>query len=175
MILIPVTLYSQDSTFGNFNNSFGLKASNISGYGFYYNRKLNDDYKIQAMGLIYYLFSDNNNEKHTNFNYDIGLEIQRNIFYTTNTRVYILAGGFYYFDDDLVENPTNKTKMVNHSFNFGVGIAGEYYYYRFVLSIDLGYKFFEDRIVITENDNYSHPELYRVTKIGGGIGIGFMF
>ena len=126
------------------------------------------------MGLAYYLYGLKNNIEHRNFNYDFGLEIQRNIYYSNNFRMYILAGGYYYLDDDRKQGNGNKLNIINHSYNVGVGISGEYYYKRFVLSLYLGYKFYEDRLETTENEN-QYPAINRVTKIGAGAGLGFMF
>lgn len=175
LILLSQSVFSQESTFEDNDNTFGLKASNISGYGLYYNRKLSDDLRLQLMGLAFYLYSLDNGIEHKNFNYDIGLEIQQDIAKGYNTRLYILAGAFYYLDDDQRDGNSTLFKSVNHSFNAGIGIGGLYYYKKFVISLELGYKFFEDNLEITNENGKSYPELHRVTKVGAGVGIGFMF
>ncbi|MFC2129836.1 hypothetical protein ACFLSQ_00220 [Bacteroidota bacterium] len=175
LLFIPFEIFSKDISNYNLKNSIGLKFSNISGYGFYYNRKVSENVRLQAMGLIYYYYNEEEGDLHINYNYDIGIEIQYELYKSENSRFYILAGGFYYFDDDLKEKSSNKILEINHSYNTGVGIAWEYFYKRFIFGIDLGYKFFEDRIEITENDAPPYPELYRVTKIGAGISVGFVF
>lgn len=169
------TIFCQDESYQNFNNTFGLKLSNISGYGLYYNRKISDNFKIQVVGLVYYLYSLNNGIEHKNLNYEIGLEIQRKIVSGENGRIYFLAGAYYFFDDDSREGNGYLDKKINNSFNTGIGLAGEYYYKRFILSLELGYKFYEDRLEITNNNQVPYPELRREMKIGAGIGIGFMF
>jgi hypothetical protein len=172
---MSLTAYSQETSMDSLDNSIGLKASNISGYGFYYNRRISDDYKLQVMGLIYYYYNEANKEIHKIFNYDIGLELQRDIYRSSNFRTFMLAGAYYYFDDDHLDGVINDNITTKHSYNVGVGLAGEYMFRRFLISFDLGYKFFEDRLEIKENANAPYPELKRVTKVGAGIGIGFMF
>jgi hypothetical protein len=175
LIFLPLTIFCQDNSIENFSNSIGIKSSNISGYGIYYNRKLSEEFKVQFMGLIYYYYNAEDNTEHKNLNYDFGFEIQRDISKITNFRVYILAGAYYYFDDDKLEDKVKKVYKINNSFNVGVGLAFEYSLKRFIFSFDIGYKFFEDRKEITENDKKPYPVLERVTKIGAGIGIGFIF
>ena len=174
-MILPCFIICQENKLENYSNSVGIKSSNISGYGIYYNRKLSEEFKIQFMGLIYYYFNSENNEEHKNLNYDFGIEIQRDIYKNNNFRVYILGGAYYYFDDDKVEGFGNKIFKINNSFNIGVGLALEYSFKRFIFSFDIGYKYFEDNKEITENDKITYPVLERVTKIGAGIGIGFVF
>jgi hypothetical protein len=169
--------FCQVDTLNQYYNSIGIKYSNISGYGIFYNRKLSESFHLQIMGLAYYFQSKNNNFEHINFNYDFGLEIQRNIAIGDNYRIYFLAGGFYYLDNDeqkFKENSLDSVRL-NHSFNVGVGLVGEYHYQRFFFHFELGYKFFEDRIEITVNNTQPYPELKRMTKIGAGLGVGFTF
>ena len=175
ILFLPFSLHGQNEIRESYSNTGGLRVSNISGYGVYYNRKITDDFRVQIMGLAFYYYGDIKNEIHKNFNYEAGLELQRDITKNQNFRLYILAGAYYYFDDDELVSEINSIQKVNKSFNIGVGIALEYYFKRFVFSVDLGYKYFEDKKVITENDNLPYPELFRVTKVGAGVGIGFMF
>ncbi|MBU4487214.1 MAG: hypothetical protein KKD38_09840 [Candidatus Delongbacteria bacterium] len=157
-----------------FDNHLGVKASNISGYGIYYSKNISESYRLQAMGIIYYYEWNKNEESETIFNYDLGLEIQKDLYNGENSRTYLLFGGYYYFDDatDIYDN---KTNTVNNSFNIGTGIGFEFEYKRVVYNFDIGYKFFEDDIDTFTNGDFSYNELKRVTKIGAGIGIGFMF
>ena len=177
VLLFAYCLEAQDNSYHSYNQSFGLKASNISGYGFFYNYKLSENVRAQLMGLLYYYYNkeEETNEERTIFNYDIGLEIQLDMYKSKNSRFYSLAGGYYYYDDDLMDYPSKKELIVNNSYNFGVGVAWELYYKRFILGIDAGYKFFADNKEITENDVLTYPEEYRVTKVGLGISLGFVF
>lgn len=172
---LPLDIFCQEESYGNLKNTFGIKLSNITGYGLYYNRKLSDNFNIQVIGLVYYLYSKNNGIEHNNLNYEFGLEFQGNIVKSESARVYFLAGAYYFFDDDSREGNGNLNQRINNSINGGIGIAGEYYYKRFILSLEIGYKFYEDRLEIIENNREPYPELSRVMKIGAGVGIGFMF
>ena len=127
------------------------------------------------MGFIYYYNYEDESELTKIFNYDIGLEYQFNISVSKFNRFYLLVGGYYYFDDDYDETPSRIITTVNNSYNVGVGVAWEYRYKRFIFGLELGYKFFEDNLEITEGDNPSYPELHRLTKIGGGLNFGFLF
>ena len=177
LLIITSGLIAQENSYHNYNQSFGLKASNISGYGFFYNIKVSENVRGQLMGLVYYYYSNEveTNETRTIFNYDVGLEIQLDMYKSKNSRFYCLAGGYYYYDDDLKDYPETKELILNNSYNFGVGVAWELYYKRFILGIDAGYKFFADNKEVTENDILTYPEEYRVTKVGLGISLGFVF
>jgi hypothetical protein len=166
---------SEEKNFSEFLNAFGMKASNISGYGFYYNRRINKEFQIQSMGLIYYYVNKDEQNEYKNFNYDIGLELQRNMFKSQSNRWYLMAGAYYYYDDESDKSSENSKTIVNNSFNIGVGLGYEYHYKRFLFSLELGYKFFEDHKVITETGLPAYPVLDRLTKIGLGCGIGFTF
>ena len=178
-IILSASSFSEKKSYkmDDLDNAFGVKLSNISGYGVYYTRKINDDFKVQLMGMIFYYQSVKTGEDYKNFNYDIGLELQRNIYQDHNSRFYILAGAYYYYDDDHTINSLFDEDIFKNSYNVGVGITYEYFWNRILFSFDAGYKFFEDRISVRKLkptvENY--PELNRVTKLGGGIGIGFMF
>ncbi|MDA3885511.1 MAG: hypothetical protein PF638_07965 [Candidatus Delongbacteria bacterium] len=174
IFLLSLSLFSKEFSYKNYSNFIGTKASNISGYGIYYSKSISENYRLQGMGIVYYYELSKENEKRTIINYDIGLELQRFIYNGKKMRSYILAGGYYYFDDD-TETFTDKTQVINHSYNIGVGLGFEFYYKKLVFNIDLGYKFFEDNLKTYINDVYEYPELERTTKIGAGIGVGFMF
>jgi hypothetical protein len=168
-------LYSENIPFDSLNNAIGLKASNISGYGFYYNRKISDNFKIQIMGFTYYYYNKSDDVIRTIFDYDFGLELQRDIYQTKYFRIFILAGAYYFKNHDTKEYTNTKKEIYTNSYNAGVGLSGELLYKHFLLSFDLGYKFFEDNFEISESGKVTYPERKRVTKIGAGIGVGFIF
>jgi hypothetical protein len=175
LFLSPCILFSKkDIEPDSFPNSFGAKFSNISGYGFSYNRQLTEKLQIQFTALTYYYFSNNNNEKDNNFNYDFGVEIQRNFYKEEDLRFYILAGAFYYYDDDKKDGKNTKNYITKNSFNFGIGLGVEMRYYRFIFGADAGYKFYYDKMEITDNLQH-YPQEKLLTKIGGAISIGFLF
>ena len=141
----------------------------------YYSKTLTEYYRLQGMGIAYYYKFSKKPEERVIINYDIGLEIQRFVYVGEIMRAYILAGGYYYFDDDTETITDTETQVINHSYNIGVGLGFEFYYKRLVFNIDLGYKFFEDNLKTYIDGNYQYPELERTTKTGAGIGAGFMF
>jgi hypothetical protein len=127
------------------------------------------------MGLTYYYFKDSEEENRTIFDYDFGLEIQQDIYRTSFFRIFILGGAYYFYNHDNNEKKFSDKEVTTNSYNAGIGLSSEFLYKRFLLSFDLGYKFFEDRFVIKENNGIPYPELKRVTKVGAGIGVGFLF
>jgi hypothetical protein len=175
LIIFTSPVLSNDYPFDSLNNAIGLKASNISGYGFYYNRKISSNIRLQFMGLTYYYFKDSEEENRTIFDYDFGLEIQQDIYRTSFFRIFILGGAYYFYNHDNNEKKFSDKEVTTNSYNAGIGLSSEFLYKRFLLSFDLGYKFFEDRFVIKENNGIPYPELKRVTKVGAGIGVGFLF
>lgn len=175
-ILLPVLLFSQKLNYGtDVFNSAGLKASNISGYGIYYSRKMGHDLRLQFMGIAYYYERTKSGETRTIINYDIGLELHRYIYRSEKTGVFWLAGGYYYNDDDTDDGPDLKTQSITNSYNIGTGLGVEFYRGHFIYNFDIGYKFFEDDIDTFIDGDFSYNELKRVTKLGAGIGIGFLF
>jgi len=190
ILFLPSIVKSNDLAFieDNHKNRYGLKASNISGYGVFYNRRLSQNYYFQANGLIYYLDYELGDKETTTaiFNYDLGVEIQRNIINSASFRFYFLAGAYYFFDDETnistIDNNSNsettKEEIYTHSYNIGLGVGVEYYFYKraFVLA-ELGYKFYEDKIktLYDGEEPLESPELIRVTKIGASIGVGYTF
>lgn len=174
LILYFSACYTQTAQNNEFKNYAGIKASNISGYGLYYSRNVSDNYRLQVMGLVYYYEYAKEEESEKIFNYDLGLEAQRNIYISENSRTYLLFGGYYYYDDDTDKN-IDEVNSVNNSYNIGIGLGFEFEYKRIVYNLDIGYKFFEDNIDTYINGDFSYDELKRVTKLGAGVGIGFMF
>lgn len=156
------------------SNYLGVKASNISGYGLYLSRDLSENFRAQIMGIIYYYEMTKNDESEKILNYDIGIELQKSMYSNDRMRTYILFGGYYYFDDETLKN-VESTNVVNNSFNVGLGIGMEFSHKRIVYNFDIGYKFFEDDIDTFKDGDFSYNELKRVTKIGAGVGLGFIF
>jgi hypothetical protein len=178
IMFVPLKHFSQEMSFDKLNNTIGLNSSNISGYGFYYNRKITENFRIQFMCFAYYYYNDSNKEIHKIFNYDYGIELQRDLSKSENFRIFVLVGAYKSFNHDTKDYPVLQKEIKNNSFNAGIGISGEYYYKRFVFNLGLGYKYFGDNYEIrdnTYNNGLPYPVLEKRTKIGAGIGVGFMF
>ena len=176
-------ILNQEKRHDIFDNKVGLKASNISGYGLFYNKKVSDNLHLQVNGLLYYLnYEEGEDDKKTTvFNYDLGIEIQRNIISDTNSRFYFMFGAYYFYDREKNETKLadiSEEEIFTNSYNIGIGVGFEYYFYkRIFVTAEIGYKFYEDRIKTLENGNEVNksPILERVTKIGASIGIGYTF
>ncbi|MBX3043064.1 MAG: hypothetical protein KIT33_02340 [Candidatus Kapabacteria bacterium] len=169
-------IYCQEIKSTDFANTIGIKHSNTTGYGAFYNRRLSENISIQFLAMYFYYFRQTDELEHKNINYSLGTELQRNIIRNENYRVYFLMGGYYYFDDDYKDYQNSQTLTIfNNSYNVAIGVAFEYQYKRFIFSAEIGYKFYEDNKTITELDKNPYPVLYRETKLAGGLTVGFIF
>ena len=167
---------SNDSKDSDYKRNVGVLLSNISGYGAYYQEELWESYRVRAVGLIYFYDLEFQDEKIKDFNYDIGLEIQRDIKVFASRRVYFILGGYYYYDDSSTYESESKNQSRKlHSISVGTGIGVEYIYHRVSYNFDIGYKYFYDRAKRSENGGEMLKELISELKLGGGVGIGFMF
>ncbi len=174
--ILPVIIFAYDGSYGTeYFNSAGLKASNISGYGIYYSRKLGDDFRAQMMGVVYYYERTKSGETSSIFNYDFGIEFHRFVYRTERMGIFWLVGGYYYYDSDIDSTAEMKTESITYSYNIGTGLGVEFYRGHFIYNFDIGYKFFEDDIDTFIDGNFRYNELKRVTKLGAGMGIGFLF
>ncbi len=170
--------YSQEETHLDYNNTIGIKLSNISGYGIYFNRSITNNFNIQIKGLVYYYMRQEEKKERVNYNYDVGLEFQYNFLNDKFFRFYFLAGTYYYFDSDENKYTDLIDLQTNNSYNYGIGVGIEYFFKRFVISVDLGYKYYNDNKVFKTEKAGSiieYPLEENVTKVAGGIGIGFVF
>lgn len=172
-LLIFVAVLSAEPGYLKYNQAFGIKASNLAGYGVFYGYKPSADIKLQATGMYYLFDSELGDARHKITNYTIGLEIQKDIMQKSDQRVYLMAGCYYYRDDDQ-EIDLTPLRVKNNSYNYGLGIGYEYFFHRVTLGAELGYKLYTDRIIKTEN-SIEMPEFEREAKLGAGINLGFIF
>ncbi len=177
---------SNDSTYSNskyvdaqhdeYKRNVGVILSNISGYGAYYQEELWDSFRVKAVGLIYFYDLEIKNKELKDFNYDIGLEIQRDIKVFDSRRVYFVLGGYYYYDNSSsYESESKNQSRKLHSISVGTGIGVQYIYHRVSYNFDIGYKYFYDRAKRSENGGEMVKEFISQLKLGGGVGIGFVF
>jgi hypothetical protein len=174
MILVTVAgaLYPE-SAYLKYHQAFGFKASNISGYGAFYGWKPTDDVRLQATG-IYYLYDHKfQHERRQITDYSIGMEIQKDIIQEDDYRFYLMTGGYYYHDNDT--STVTKLHVVKNSYNCGLGIGYEYFFHRVTLGLELGYKYYYDTSEEKRGDGEWLPVLEKVTKIGAGLNLGFVF
>ena len=113
-------------------------------------------------------------ERWTITNYTIGVEIQRDIIQEMKYRFYLTSGGYYYHDNDKTVS-TKFLHVIKDSYNCGAGIGYEYFFHRVTLGFELGYKYYNDKSKEKKDNEEWFPVLERVTKIGAGCNLGFVF
>lgn len=176
LILLPFVSIRAEPLYLTYRNSCGLKVSNISGYGIYCGRRFFKTWRLQTAGIYYMLdksipfisFS------HKITNYTIGLDLQKDLIQVEKGRLYVSLGGYYYYDNNRTIDETNPVMVKNNSYNWGFGIAYEYYWKRISFGAELGYKVYSDFRKLSEN-GLTTPERERKTKPGTGINAGFLF
>ncbi|OGJ84793.1 MAG: hypothetical protein A2487_20020 [Candidatus Raymondbacteria bacterium RifOxyC12_full_50_8] len=157
-----------------YRQAFGIKASNLSGYGAFYGFKPGDRWRIQATGIYYLFDSKVKDEQRVITDYTLGLEMQKDIIQEMKHRIYIMAGGYYYHDDDAIKS-SNPFHKIKDSYNTGLGIGYERFFHRVTLGLELGYKFYSDLWVEKRGIENWVPVWEKVTKIGAGLNLGFIF
>jgi hypothetical protein len=158
-----------------FDNSVGLRYSNISGYGLNYTRRIFDYYSICFSGIIHYYeymqWEDLSKAKTTKDRkdklYNIGVELQRDMLATNNSRIFALIGGYYATDD----NRDTGDGVFESRYVIGIGFGLQWYFHKNISgNINVGYKFDN----IDKEDNGS-PSVEKKTAIGAGVGLSFHF
>jgi hypothetical protein len=158
-----------------YHQAFGIKASNISGYGAFYGFKPTDKLRLQATGIYYFFDHKYQDDRWIISNYSIGMEIQRDIIQEMKYRIYLMSGGYYYHDNDNNITGTTSLHVITNSYNCGVGIGYEHFFHRVSLGMELGYKYYYDRSMEKEDSQDWIPVLEKVSKIGAGLNLGFIF
>ena len=174
MLILGQVVSAAEPEYLKYRQMFGIKASNLSGYGAFYGFKPTQKVRIQATG-IYYLFDRKVMDEHWKItDYTIGMEIQKDIIQEMNYRYYIMAGSYYYHDDDKTES-SKFSHVIKDSYNWGAGIGYEYFFRRVTLGLEFGYKFYNDHSKETDGTTGWIPVLERVSKLGAGLNLGFIF
>lgn len=179
-LVIAAALYAEPA-YLQYRQAFGIKASNLSGYGAFYGFKPSDRTRIQATG-IYYLFDHRfKDNRRIITDYTIGLEFQKDLVQEMRHRYYLMAGGYYYHDNDETRYKNDETRSdstfhsIKDSYNCGIGIGYEYFFHRVTLGLELGYKYYYDKSREKEGEGEWLPVLEKVTKVGAGLNLGFIF
>lgn len=154
----------------------GMTASNISGYGLYYQTQLTPTFYVKGSGLFYIFERSLAEVKESQLNYDVGLEIQNDLVVYPNRRIYALVGGYYFFDKTAEKEleKVNKSKAL-HSRSVGLGVGVMYDYKRIAVNFDMGYKYYWDTASIKEHGKAAVPEFVQQLKLGGGVSLGYQF
>lgn len=159
-----------------YDNSIGLRYSNISGYGLNYGLRIFDSYSVIVSGMILYnentvwedMTKANVIKDQKDILYNFGIELQRDMFYTNNTRVYALIGANYSKDDN--SELLSGTEISRYAVGLGFGLEW-FLHERVSLNISAGYKFDS----IDKIENKVQPSIERKTGLGIGGGVTFQF
>jgi hypothetical protein len=173
-------------------HTFGVVASSTSGSGLFYKNAITPDFHMKLAGLIYFNESSDASEfrvyeyDNNYFIYNVGLELQRNLYSTRTTRFYALAGVNYLYDRDTYNNydyignqqVPYEMKNIDKTIRGGLGIGFEIVAWKHLsFNIDGAVNLFNtDREMITNStQNPSQTGYERGVHVGGGIGIGYTF
>lgn len=159
--------------------TIGATASNISGYGIYYQVALNEKIAVRAILLGYLLMRSIEDTRFTNYNADIGFELQTTLRQLKYTRFYTLVGTYYYYDYEEEETGINADKTDDkrrlHSVSGGAGLGIEQRFGSVLIHVHGGYKLFYDQADISGSKRVNGKETIVHLKPGGGLGLGFAF
>jgi hypothetical protein len=158
-----------------FENSVGVRYSNISGFGLTMTRRFFEDYTIRLSGMLQYnelikwddMTKTREIQNQKDILYDFGIELQRDIYTTNVTKVYAFLGG--YLSDD--KNKDTGNELFEKTLAAGVGFGFQWYVGKhFAFDFTIGYKF--DNIDTEDNGK---PSVERKTGVGVGIGAQYIF
>ena len=179
LLLIILILFGKAFTaepeYLKYHKAFGIKASNLSGYGAFYGYKPVKEVRLQVTGIPYFFDQKVGNERWTITNYTIGMEIQKDIIQEEKYRCYLMTGGYYYHDNDKTASRTDTVHIIKNSYNCGLGFGYEYFFHRITLGIEIGYKYYYDKSVEAVGNGEYIPVQEKVSKLGAGLNLGFIF
>ncbi len=171
-LLLLMYVTSAEKLYNDYSRAFGIKASNISGYGAYIRQSLPAKFKIQFTGIYYLLQLEEEDKERDYSGYSVGLEVQRDMYQYDNSRLYLTAGG-YYFDD---EDETKGVSIENiRSKNIGIGVGYEHYFHRVSVAVEAGRKYYFDVGEFWTPEEEWRNFSQKTTNFGVGINIGFIF
>ncbi len=190
LFLNLVTLHAQDKTVQTvedtkFLNAVGMRYSNFSGYGPYYERYFLEHYSVKLTGLLYYYEYVNGEEPNVlqddkNIFYTAGIQLKRDLFEINNFSAYALIGASYLNDHDKEENIENveesrDTKTTKWIGGIGIGVTAVFKE-RFVIELEAGYKLI-NKIATSGDDpvEFNSSNDFSKSQFGIGIGAGFIF
>lgn len=197
-IMTTVILYakSPNDTPNSYYNSIGIRASNISGSGISYSRKLTDNFSFGVQGIAFYdehIRGDENesgdykNEDKTVF-YNYGLELRRDFYRTEASRVFALAG--IYRSHETHKNAYNRFNSMTEDYYFdisenksetstggGIGLGVEFTFRKiFSFNVEFGYKYEGSEGWEWDfSNNKKEPYNSKTTTLGMGAGLSFHF
>ncbi len=158
-----------------YDNSAGLVLSSLSGSGICYTRRFFDSYAVSISTFLTY---DENTRwkdmsksaiesEHNNTFFDVGVEIQRDIIVLSETKIYVLVGGYYYSD----KNVSGGVRNIEKNYTVGLGFGLQWALFKQGAGyVHFGYKF--DKSDLIEGNQ---PSVSKETNVGLGIGVAFFF
>lgn len=165
-----------------FTNSVGVTYSNVSGYGLNYRVRFLDVYSIGISGMMHYKekmkWETMSKEVVTldekDILYNFGIEIQRDIFTTNKTRLYVFLGG--YLGTEKSNNfrgiPGSEGDEENKYYKVvGLGFGLQYYFSKYLAgNFHFAYKY--DQL---DTETNGSPGTEKATGVGFGIGLSVFF
>jgi len=160
-----------------YNNSIGLSYSNVTGYGLNYSRRFLKDYSIGIAGILHYkekmewetMSKDVINLDEKDILYNFGIEIQRDIFTTNKTRMYVFLGGYLSTEESKnFSKQSGNAGGEDNKYNKVVGLGFGLQYYlskHFAFNFHFAYKY--DQL---DYEEIGSPGLDISTGVGYGIG-----
>lgn len=158
-----------------YENSIGAKYSNFSGYGLNYSRRFLESYAISLSGMAKYYeyqqWADDTKANLTEDEKDIllnyGIELQRDLIISKNTRIYALLGAGYLKEDN--RDLYGGTNTYTQSLGLGFGLDW-FLHERISGFISLAYIYKN-----VKREAKVYPDEEKSTTIGVGLGLSFHF
>jgi hypothetical protein len=156
----------------------GASASMMTGYGLTYGYFF-DAYTAIKVKAFAFISEEGQDDDESVF--EIGAEYQQTFFRRPNTRVYFLAGGYYWIERDeysyYYQSSVDRNIYRTNEYALGFAAGFEYALWRhFLVNVDLGITYRHmDRTSVPPNsyDFDYYPQTY--LGVGGGLGLMYRF
>ena len=168
-----------------YSNVIGIRYSNFSGYGPYYERYFLEHYSVKLTGLLYYYEYVKGEDPdiiqdEKNIFYTAGIQFKRDLFKINNFSAYALIGGSYLNDHDKEENiefefENQDTKTTKWIAGIGIGVSVTIKT-RFILELEAGYKLINKITTVGDDPvEFNSANNFNKSQFGIGLGAGFIF
>lgn len=178
--IFAVASFAQENTeeFEYPKHHIGVSASSISGSGVSYKYRAESGFAFKLTGFAYYLQTEEENQNfdNTEFWYNVGSELQYDIFNPNQGRLFVFLGASYRFSND---EYSNNEFDEEYRFSIGPGVGYEYYFWeRLSINAELGfnYSYREDTYSYSWNSQNNPTKRTEIGLFfGGGIGLSYSF